>query len=274
MPLTREHTNIRTRERRYTSGDYIVNKLSVFVMTYNEKEKIKDCLESVKWADEIVVMDSFSTDGTLEICREYTDKIVQKEFVGFGKLRNIALDNCSHDWILSVDADERVTEELKNEVLKLLEKGPDADAYLVPRKSHFLGYWIRHCGWYPDYRQPQFFNRKQMRYKEQLVHEGYELNGKLAHLNGHVLQFPFLSLDQFLRKMDRYSNLRAEEMFKEGKRFSVQQILLNPAAMFFRMYVAKKGFLDGKIGLILSSLYGYYTLLKYIKLWEKEINVK
>lgn len=249
-----------------------MNKLSVFVMAYNEKDKIKDCLESVKWADEIVVMDSFSTDGTVEICRQYTDKIVQKEFVGFGKLRNIAVDACSHDWILSVDADERVTDELREEVLALLAKGPDADAYHVPRKSHFMGYWIRHCGWYPDYRQPQFFNRTKMRYREQLVHEGYELNGRLSYLKGHALQFPFLNLDQFLKKMDRYSTLRAVEMHRQGKQFRLHNIIVNPLAMFFRMYVAKLGFLDGAVGLILSLLYGYYyTMIKYVKLWEKNL---
>jgi glycosyltransferase involved in cell wall biosynthesis len=238
-------------------------------MTYNEKDKIKDCLESVKWADEIVVMDSFSTDGTVEICKQYNAKIVQKEFCGFGKLRNIALDNCSNDWILSIDADERCTDELKEEVLRKLKDGPEADAYHVPRKSHFLGYWVRHCGWYPDYRQPQFFNKQKMRYKDQLVHEGYELNGKLSCLKGHALQFPFLTLEQFLRKMDRYSTLRAQELYKEGKRFSTANLVINPAAMFFRMYITKLGFLDGKIGLMLSLLYGYYyTLVKYVKLWE------
>lgn len=248
-------------------------KLSVFVMTFNEKAKIVDCLESVKWADEIVVMDSFSTDGTVEICKKYTDKIVQKEFCGFGKLRNIALDNCSNDWILSVDADERVTEELKNEVLRKLKECPDADAYHVPRKTHFLNKWIKHCGWYPDYRQPQFFNKQKMRYKEQLVHEGYELNGKLSYLKGHVLQYPFLNLDQFLKKMDRYSSLRAEEMQKDGRKFKISNLLVNPAAMFFRMYISKLGFLDGKDGLILSLLYGYYyTMIKYIKLWERNKN--
>jgi len=248
-----------------------MNKLSVYVMTFNEKDKIKDCLESVKWADEIVIMDSFSTDGTVEIARKYTNKIVQKEFVGFGKLRNIALENCSNEWVLSVDADERVTEELKKEVLEKLTKGPEADAYFIPRKSHFLKVWIRHCGWYPDYRQPQFFNKTKMKYKEQLVHETFELNGKIGYLKGHILQFPFLSLDQFLKKMDRYSTLRAQEMFEEGKKFKVRQLIINPFAMFFRMYVAKMGFLDGKAGLILSVLYGYYTMIKYIKLWEKYI---
>jgi len=245
-------------------------KLSVFILTFNEKDKIVDCLESVKWADEVVVMDSFSTDGTVEICKKYGAKVVQSKFEGFGKLRNDALESCSNDWILSVDSDERVTEELKNEVLGLLEKGPDADAYYVPRKSHFLGQWIKHCGWYPDYRQPQFFNKKKMHYTNQLVHETYVLDGKLSYLKGHALQFPFLNLDQYLRKMERYSNLRAEEMRKAGKKFKVLNIIINPAAMFFRMYVAKLGFLDGVNGLILSMLYANYTLLKYVKLWEIE----
>ncbi|MHB9155710.1 MAG: glycosyltransferase family 2 protein [Endomicrobiales bacterium] len=249
-----------------------MNKLSVYIMTFNEEAKIKDCLESVKWADEIVVMDSFSTDRTVEICRQYTDKIVQKEFVGFGRLRNIALEHCSHDWVLSVDADERVTEELKNEVLEHLLNGPDADAYHVPRKSHFLGRWVRHCGWYPDYRQPQFFNKRKMKYKEQMVHEGFELDGKLSCLKGHVLQFPFLNLDQFLRKMDRYSSLRAQEMHAGGTSFKASHLVVHPAAMFFRMYAAKGGFLDGKVGLILSFLYAYYTAMKYIKLWEKKLS--
>lgn len=245
-------------------------KLSVYIMTYNEEAKIADCLESVKWADEIVVMDSFSKDRTVEICRRYTDKIVQNEFVGFGKLRNIALEHCSYDWVLSIDADERATEELKNEVYEKLQQGPDADAYFVPRKSHFLGYWVRHCGWYPDYRQPQFFNKNKFKYREQMVHEGFELNGRIGHLKGHALQFPFLNLEQFLKKMDRYSSLRAEEMAKEGRKFSVVQLVTHPLAMFWRMYVQKLGFLDGKEGFILSLLYGYYyTMIKYVKLWEK-----
>jgi len=246
-----------------------MNKLSVYVMTFNEKEKIKDCLESVKWADEIVILDSFSTDGTLDLARRYTDKIIQKEFIGFGKLRNIALENCSNEWVLSVDADERVTEELKDEILKKLKDRPVADAFFIPRKSHFLNFRVRHCGWYPDYRQPQFFNKNKMRYKEQLVHETYELNGKVGYLKGHILQFPFLNLDQYFKKMDRYSSLRAEEMFKEGKKFRIFQLIANPLAMFFRMFFLKLGFLDGKVGLILCSLYGYYTMMKYIKLWGK-----
>lgn len=245
-------------------------KLSIYVMTFNNKDKIQDCLESVKWADEIVVMDSFSTDGTVEICRQYTNRIIQEKFTGFGALRNKAVAACSYDWILSIDSDERCTEELKKEVLALLKQGPSCDAYHVPRKTYFLDTWVRHCGWYPDYRQPQFFNKQRMRYKDQLVHEGYELTGTLCYLKEHAIQYPFLNLEQFLAKMDRYSSLRAQEMFKEGKRFSIINIIINPFAMFFRMYVVKRGFLDGTIGLMLSLLYGYYyTMIKYVKLWEK-----
>jgi len=244
-------------------------KVSVYVLTYNEEAKIRDCLESVTWADEIVILDSFSNDRTLPICQNYTDKIFQQEFVGFGKLRNIAIEHCTNNWVLSVDADERVTPELREEILKKLTDGPDADAYFIPRKSHFLKYWVRHCGWYPDYRQPQFFHKRKMKYREQMVHEGFDVTGKVAHLRGHVIQYPFLSLDQFLKKMDRYSSLRAEDMVKQGASFHISQVLTHPAATFWRMYFLKLGFLDGKVGLILSLLYAYYTMLKYAKLWEK-----
>lgn len=248
----------------------MTHKVSVFVMTYNNIDKIKDCLESVTWADEIVVMDSFSTDGTVEVCRQYTGTIVQEKFIGFGALRNKAVASCANDWILSIDSDERCTPELRDEVRALLVGDPACGAYHVPRKTYFLDTWVRHCGWYPDYRQPQFFNRNKMRYREQLVHEGYELDGRLGYLKGHAIQYPFLNLEQFLQKMDRYSSLRATEMFKDGKKFSVLNIIVNPLAMFFRMYVAKRGFLDGTVGLMLSLLYGYYyTMIKYVKLWEK-----
>jgi glycosyltransferase involved in cell wall biosynthesis len=247
------------------------NKLSVYVIAYNEESKIRECLESVKWADELVVADSFSTDRTVQIAREYTDKVIQVKFEGFGKLRNDVLKRLENDWVLSVDSDERVTPELKDEVLSLLASEPGADAYLVPRKSHFMGRWIRHCGWYPDFRQPQLFNRKKMKYTEQMVHETYELDGRLSRLKGHVLQFPFLDLNQFFWKMDRYSTLRAGEMNAQGRRFRISDIIIHPAAMFIRMYVSKAGFLDGARGFVLSLLYAYYTMIKYIKLWELNI---
>jgi glycosyltransferase involved in cell wall biosynthesis len=243
-------------------------KLSVYVLTYNEEVKIRDCLESVTWADEIIILDSFSTDGTVEICRKYTDKIFQHKFAGFGNLRNTAIGYTQHDWVLSVDADERVTGELRDEILDLLNSEPEADAYFVPRINYFLGHRVRHCGWYPDYRQPQLFNKRKMKYNDQLVHEGFTLSGKASYLKEHVIQYPFLNLGQFFRKMENYSSLRSEDMFRAGKRFHLLQMFTHPLAMFFRIFVLKRGFLDGRIGLIIATLYGYYTLIKYLKLWE------
>lgn len=246
-------------------------KLSVYIITYNEEKKIRECLESVKWADEIVVVDSFSTDKTVEICRQYTDKIFFVKFEGFGKLRNTAVSFTTYDWVLSVDADERVSEELKNEIIHKLTVGPEADAYFIPRKSHFLRYWIKYSGWYPDYRQPQFFNKKKMKYEEShLVHESFKLSAgaKLSVLKGHILQYPFLNIEEFLNKMNRYSTLKAEQMLQENKKFHFYQVILHPLACFIRMFFIKLGFLDGFAGLILALLYSYYTLIKYVKFWE------
>ena len=243
--------------------------LSVFILTYNEEHNIRGCLESVTWADEVIVVDSFSTDRTVEICKEYTDKIYQHEFKGFGRQRNIALEHTEHEWVLSIDADERVTAELKEEILERLHTNPDADGYFVPRISHFFGFRIKHCGLYPDYRQLQFFNRKKMRYSEQLVHEGFELTGQAAHLKEHVLHYPFRTIEEFVRKMNMYSTLSAKDMVRAGKKFSFHQLISHPTATFLRLYILKLGFLDGKIGFVLSSLYSYYTFMKYTKFWKE-----
>jgi glycosyltransferase involved in cell wall biosynthesis len=246
-----------------------VSKVSAYVITYNEEDKIRDALASITWADEIVVLDSHSTDGTLAICREFTEKVYQCDFEGFGKLRNRALEYVTHDWVLSLDADERATLMLRDEIKAELTQGPRAEAFFVPRKNLFLGRWIRHGGWYPDYRQPQFFHKGRFRYREDLVHEGYEVDGRISYLEGHVLQIPFLDLGQFLRKMSRYSTLMAEQMAQRGRRFHVYQLITHPLFSFLKMYVARQGFRDGMPGLILALLYAYYSFVKYAKLWER-----
>ena len=246
-----------------------MSKLSAYVLTYNEEAKVREALESVSWADEIVVLDSHSTDRTESICREYTDQVYQCDFEGFGKLRNHALGLLTHDWVLSIDADERATDELRKEIQAVLSQGPDADAFFVPRKNLFMGRWIRHCGWYPDYRQPQLFNRHRFRYREDLVHEGFELDGRVGYLRGHVLQYPFLNLEQYLQKMRRYSTLMAEQMALRERRFHVHQLVTHPLFSFFKMYGLRQGFRDGMPGLILSLFYAYYTFVKYAKLWER-----
>ena len=247
-----------------------MSKLSAYVITYNEEAKIRDALESIKWVDEIVILDSHSTDRTEQICREYTDKVYQCDFAGFGKLRNQALALVTHDWVFSLDADERVTDELREEIRRELAQGPRSDAYFVPRINFFLGRRIRHSGWYPDYRQPQLFNKHKMRYTEDPVHHTYELAGLAAYLRGHIIQYPFLDLDQYLQKMNRYSTLMVEQMIQHGRKFRTHQLVTHPIFTFFKMYVWRLGFLDGMPGLILALLYTYYTFAKYAKFWERE----
>ena len=245
------------------------NGLTVYTLTFNEARQIRAVLESVKWADEIILVDSYSTDGTVEIAREYGARVISEKFCGFGKLRNLALDASTHDWMLSIDADERCTPELRQEIQREVA-APQFDAYLVPRKSHFLGRWMRHCGWYPDYRQPQFFNRRKMRYAEDLVHETYVLDGRLGRLKEHALQYPWDTIEIATAKLQRYSTLMAQRYAEAGKQASVGKLLGSPVAMFVKVFFVQQGFRDGRHGLILATLYGYYTFLKYAKLWEAQ----
>lgn len=243
-------------------------KVSAVVIAYNDETRIRACLESVAWADELIVVDSYSQDQTAKISAEFTDKVFQHPFEGFGKLRNDAVAHATHDWIFSLDSDERATPDIAQEISRRFDEGIDAQAFFVPRLNFFLGRQIRHCGWYPDYRQPQFFHRRHMRYKESLVHESFECDGKIGYFRAHVEQVPFRDIDHYLMKMDRYSTLMAQEIRRKGRTFSPHQLLTHPLFTFFKMYVMRRGFLDGKPGLILSGLYAYYTFVKYAKLWE------
>ena len=241
--------------------------VTAYTLTFNEARQIRAVLESVKWADEIILLDSFSSDGTVEIAREYNARIIREAFCGFGKLRNLALDAAKHDWVFSLDADERCTPELAVEIRRELA-APQFDAYHVPRKSHFLGRWIRHCGWYPDYRQPQLFDRTKFRYNDELVHESYTLNGRLGCLREHVLQYPWDTVEIATAKLQRYSTLMAQRYADTNKRATLSKLVGSPVAMFLKVFVVQQGFRDGRHGLILASLYAYYTFLKYAKLWE------
>jgi len=242
--------------------------VSLYIITYNEAHNLRAVLPTVTWADEVLVADSFSTDDTAAVCAEFGVRHVNIKFEGFGKLRNDAVALLKHDWVASIDSDERSTPEFADEVRRTLAEGPRCDAYMVPRRSHFLGKWMRHCGWYPDYRQPQFFNRKKMRYAADLVHEGYELDGKLGHFHADVLQFPWPTIERATAKLQRYSTLMAERYHAAGKRSSLFKLLTSPLFMFLKVYVIQSGWRDGRHGFILAKLYAYYTFLKYVKLWE------
>ena len=247
---------------------HMPQKISAVVIAYNDAPNMRRCLNSLDWVDEIVVIDSYSTDGTTEICLEYTDKVFHYPFQGFGTLRNQAITHAAHDWIFSLDTDEWATREIQVEIRALLAQEPSAHAYLVPRRNYFLGRWIKHCGWYPDYRQPQLFRKAHMRYREDLVHEGFDVTGQTGVLQSHVEQIPFRTLDQYFGKMDRYSTLRAEVMHGQGRRFRAHQLFSHPLFTFIKMFVFRGGIFDRTPGLILSILYAYYTFVKYAKLWE------
>ncbi|HJR77577.1 MAG TPA: glycosyltransferase family 2 protein [Nitrospiraceae bacterium] len=245
-----------------------VPKVSAVVIAYNDEPNMRECLQSLAWADELIVVDSYSTDATAAISREFTDKVFQHAFHGFGRLRNEAIAHAAHEWVFSLDTDERATPQLRDEIRLTLQAGPSADAYFVPRRNYFLGRWIKHCGWYPDYRQPQLFRKSRFRYRDELVHESFDVEGRLGYLASPALQYPFRDIDHYLAKQDRYSDLMARRMVEQDRRFSPHQLVTRPCFTFLKMYLGRGGCLDGVPGLILSGLYAYYTFIKYARFWE------
>jgi glycosyltransferase involved in cell wall biosynthesis len=246
-----------------------MQKISVYILTYNEAEKIEAALSSVLWADEIVVVDSFSTDRTPEIATAFGARVVQVPFNGFGDLRNRAIEACTHDWIFSLDADERCTEDVRDEILRLLAGSPPHDVYLVPRKSYMMGRWIKGSGWYPNFRQPQLFRKGAMRYTLEPVHEGFEnLSGKpLGTLTNAIWQFPFRNLEEVINKMNRYSSLGTPKL--AHKRVSMAGALGHGAWSFLKHYIFKLGFIDGWAGFVIALGNFEGTFYRYAKRYEE-----
>jgi len=242
--------------------------LSVIIITYNEEENIKDCLESVNWADEIVVIDSFSSDRTVEIARQFTPKVFQSEWTNFSQQKSSALERASSEWVLWIDADERATPELKGEILAILNsRVPEFDGYYISRRNHYFGKWIRNCGWYPDY-QLRLFRRTKGRFNERIVHESVIVDGKKGYLRSSLNHYSYKNFSDHLDRIDRFSSLAAEQMLKDGKRARVSDLLFRPLVRFVRMYLIRMGYLDGVYGLIVSLLGSFYVFAKYLKLWE------
>jgi glycosyltransferase involved in cell wall biosynthesis len=247
-----------------------MQKVSAYIITKNVEKHIKQCIESLKWADEIVIIDDFSSDKTAEIAKSEGAKVIEHKFEYFGAQRNFALTQLSYDWVLCLDSDERISEKLKEEILAQLKDTPNADIFLAPRKSMFINKWIMHSGWYPDYRHPILFNRKKAVYKDQLVHEDILYTGnKKAYFKGDILHYSYDSIKQFIKKSDQYSDLSAKQMFERGKKAKLHNFIINPINMFIKMFIIRRGFLDGLTGFVLALLYSsFYTLMKYVKLWE------
>ncbi|GAB4364312.1 MAG: glycosyltransferase family 2 protein [Deltaproteobacteria bacterium] len=240
--------------------------ISAILITKNEEDNVRDCLASLPFADEIVVVDSGSTDGTEEICR--SDPRVRwfaEEWKGFGPQKNSALDKARGPWIFSIDADERATEDLAREIASLDLPGSSFDGYRVPRKSHFGGKWVRYGGWYPDY-TIRLWRKGRGRFADRSVHEVVRLDGPVGTLRGDLLHFTYRDTADFLARMENYAALGAREMRKEGRRATPLDLLLRPPFTFLRMYLLRLGFLDGALGFRLAWLYARYTYAKYSRL--------
>lgn len=239
--------------------------LSVVIITRNEADAIRNCLESVRFADQIVVLDSGSSDGTPEICRSLGAEVFESaEWPGFGPQKNRAIARASGDWVLSLDADERVTPELRAEIERALA-APQADAYRVPRLSRYLTRYMRHSGWHPDY-VTRLFRRGRARFSDDLVHERLIVDGSIATLGGPLLHEAFTSAEEVLEKVNRYSSAGAQMAAGRGRRTSLAGAVLRGAWTFFRTYVLKAGFLDGREGFMLAVSNAEGTYYRHVKL--------
>ncbi len=240
--------------------------VSVTIITFNEERNIARALESVRWADEIVVVDSGSIDRTLEIARSYTDKVYVRDWPGYAAQKQRALELASHDWILSIDADEVVTPELKQEILEVL-KQPGFNGYYISRLNYYLNFPIHYSGWSPDY-QLRLFRKDKGRWQGSYVHESVRLEGMVGYLKARLKHYSIQSLSAHHTRLDRYTTLAAEEMYSKGRRVGYSDLLLRPALVFLRNYLLKLGFLDGVAGLVICYFSAYYVFLKFAKCWE------
>ena len=248
-------------------------KISVYIIAYNEEEKIKAAINSVIWASEIILADAYSKDKTAAIAVEMGAKVVQVEFKGFGALRNQAMAACSHEWIFSLDADERCTPKARDEIISTIEKAETADAYYIPRRNFFMGKWIKHSGFYPDYRQPQLFKKGVLQFKnDDPVHEEYSIisDKPAGYLKQPIWQFPYKDLAEVIDKTNRYSSLGAEKLQKKGRKATMVNAFAHGLWSFFHMYILKKGILDGWPGLVIAIGNFEGTFYKYAKLVELE----
>jgi glycosyltransferase involved in cell wall biosynthesis len=241
--------------------------VSACVITFNEEENVSACMESVAWADEIIVVDSFSTDNTVEICRSYTDKVFFRKWSGFLDQKNYAVDLSTNTWILNIDADERVSPALRDEIVEALGSNDDVNGYYIPRHTYYLGRWINHGGWYPNY-QLRLFRKDKGKWAGEQLHEKVSVEGETKTLRNDLLHFAYRSLSDQLKTIDSFSRASAEIMRGKGVRVTPFHLLARPPIKFLETYIYKQGFRDGIPGLINAIAYSFYVFMKYAKTWE------
>lgn len=239
-------------------------KISATLVTLNEESNLPRAIESLRCCDEIVVVDSGSHDRTVEIASKLGARVIETEWRGYAAQKNFAAEQAAHDWILSLDADEALSESLEAEIWDIKRSGPQADAYTIPRLAQYMGRWIFHSGWYPD-RKVRLYDRSKAKWVGEYVHESVRVNGRVAHLKSNLLHYTCDSLSQHLKTTDRYTTLAAQELAAQGRRVPLWRLLLSPPWAFVKTYLFQRGFQDGFEGLVIAYMAATYVFVKYAK---------
>ena len=244
-----------------------MEKLSATIITLNEEKNIERCLRSLKWVDEIVVIDSGSTDRTVEICQLFGARVIQTEWLGFGRTKHFAVEQATNDWIFSIDADEQVTSVLRKKIQSVLQKSDPHIAYRIKRQPYYLGKPVKYCGWQKDY-PLRLFNRRFGNFNQKAVHESVQFQGKVRYIQETLNHFTYPTISSHIQKLDRYTTLSLDEM-KRTKRITILGAVGRAIFRFIKMYFLKLGILDGGIGFVLCANSAIGIFFKYIKQWER-----
>jgi glycosyltransferase involved in cell wall biosynthesis len=245
--------------------------LSAIVVCFNEEHNIAACLESLKWCDEIVVVDSFSTDRTVEISRQYKARVIQREWLGYQDQKKFAHSQATKDWVLLLDADERISLELEAEIQEALSRDGNRYAgYSMPRLAFYLGRWWRRGGWYPDYKV-RLFRRDRASWGGTDPHDKVLVNGQVRRLRSPIYHFTYRNMNDHVQRINQYTTISSAELKKQGARWRLSDALVRPLIRFFRSYIVERGFLEGFAGLYIAVIAAVYVFLKYAKLWEFEL---
>ncbi|MBI2358976.1 MAG: glycosyltransferase family 2 protein [Deltaproteobacteria bacterium] len=248
--------------------------ISAIVVCFNEEDNIRDCLESLKWVDEIVVVDSYSTDRTLEICREYTDRIIQRPWAGYGDQMAFAHSRATKQWVLRIDADERVSDGLRQEIVSVLSRSADqVDGYMVPRLAYYLNRWWRRGGWYPD-RSIRLFRKEKATWAGEDPHPKVTVAGKTRRLRNPLYHFSYRDISDHLRRINDFTSISSRQLRRQGKKWRWVDNLFRPLFRFCRFYIWKRGFLEGFPGFFVAATAAIYVFLKYARLRELELEAR
>lgn len=243
--------------------------ISATLITHNEEKNIAEALQSLSWADEILVVDSGSSDATIEICRGFKSTVLHRDWTGYVDQKNFAIEKAQSDWIFSLDADERASSNLISEIQELNRRGFSSSGYRIPRVAFFMGRWIRHGGWYPDY-QLRLFDRRSGRWEGGHVHESVKTKGNTEFLNGEILHYTYRNISEYLERLETYSSLAALDYLEKGKKAKLPGLMFNPFAAFLKSYLLKRGFLDGTPGFMVAVMGAVSVFFKYAKLYERQ----